>query len=58
MNFKRISGLLSASFLFLCVAALTTNAQNGYARDAAQRIDTNTQKRLLSTRRKSSSIHR
>src|SRR5258705_3379787 len=39
MNLKRISGLLSASFLFLCVTALTTNAQNGYARDTGQPID-------------------
>src|SRR6266576_2488303 len=39
MNLKRISGLLSASFLFLCVAALTIHAQNGYARDTTQPID-------------------
>jgi len=39
MNLKRISGLLSASFLFICVAAFTTNAQNGYARDTAQPVD-------------------
>ncbi len=39
MNLRRISGLLSASFLFLCVVALTTHAQNGYARATAQPID-------------------
>ena len=39
MNLRRISGLLSASFLFLCVVAVTTSAQNGYARDTAQQID-------------------
>jgi len=39
MNLRRISGLLSASFLFLFVVAFTTNAQNGYARDTAQSID-------------------
>lgn len=39
MNLKRISGLLSASFLFLCVAALTVNAQNGYARATGQPVD-------------------
>ena len=39
MNLRRISGLLSASLLFTCVAALTARAQNGYARDNGQPID-------------------
>ncbi len=46
MNLKRISGLLTASFLFLCVVALTTNAQNGYARDTAQPIDDEYSKKI------------
>src|SRR5580765_3805047 len=46
MNLRRISGLLSASFLFLCVVAATTNAQNGYARDTAQPIDDEYSKKI------------
>src|SRR3954447_22027629 len=39
MSLKRISGLLCASSLLLCVAALTTSAQNGYSRDTNQPVD-------------------
>ncbi|HSQ23547.1 MAG TPA: M14 family zinc carboxypeptidase, partial [Pyrinomonadaceae bacterium] len=39
MNLKRISGLLLAGVSFLCVGALTIQAQNGYARDTAQPVD-------------------
>jgi hypothetical protein len=46
MNLRRISGLLSASFLFLCIVAATTNAQNGYARDTAQPIDDEYSKKI------------
>ena len=46
MNLRRISGLLSASFLFLCVVAVTTSAQNGYARDTAQQIDDEYSKKI------------
>lgn len=46
MNLRRISGLLSASFLFLFVVAVTTNAQNGYGRDTAQPIDDEYSKKI------------
>src|SRR5262249_52030747 len=38
MRLKRISMLL-AGFVFLCLAALSINAQNGYGRDTGQKID-------------------
>ena len=39
MHLKRISSLLSASFLFIAFAAISINAQNGYARDPNQQVD-------------------
>jgi len=39
MHLKRISHSLSASFLFIALAAISINAQNGYARDPNQQVD-------------------
>src|ERR1043166_2272230 len=46
MNLKRISGLLMASCLVLGLAALTTRAQNGYARDTGQPVDSEYTKKI------------
>src|SRR3954469_20507515 len=46
MSLKRISGLLCASSLLLCVAALTISAQNGYSRDTNQPVDQDYTKKI------------
>ena len=46
MNLKKISSLLCASFLFIAIAALSTYAQNGYARDPNQQIDQDYTKKI------------
>src|SRR4051794_20352661 len=46
MNFKRISSLLMASIFLLCVAAASTHAQNGYARDTSQSVDAEYTKKI------------
>src|SRR3989440_594113 len=46
MHLKRISHLLSASFLFIAFAAISINAQNGYARDSNQQVDQDYTKKI------------
>src|SRR5437763_4016602 len=46
MHLKRISNLLSASFLFIAFAAISINAQNGYARDPNQQVDQDYTKKI------------
>src|SRR2546421_4929334 len=46
MHLKRISHLLSASFLFIALAAISINAQNGYARDPNQQVDQDYTKKI------------
>src|SRR5581483_857748 len=46
MHLKRISSLLSASFLFIALAAISINAQNGYARDPNQQVDQDYTKKI------------
>src|SRR5256714_5554485 len=46
MPLKRISHLLSASFLFITFAAISINAQNGYARDPNQQVDQDYTKKI------------
>src|SRR5215510_10102798 len=46
MNLKRITSLLMASCLVLCLAALTTRAQNGYVRDTGQAVDDEYSKKI------------
>src|SRR5262245_53730996 len=46
MNLKRITSLLMASCLVLCLAALTTRAQNGYVRDTGQAVDSEYTKKI------------
>jgi hypothetical protein len=46
MHLKRISSLLSASFLFIAFAAISINAQNGYARDPNQQVDQDYSKKI------------
>src|SRR2546423_1608428 len=46
MPLKRISHLLSASFLFIVFAAISINAQNGYARDPNQQVDQDYTKKI------------
>lgn len=46
MHLKRISSLLSASFLFIAFAAISINAQNGYARDPNQQVDQDYTKKI------------
>ena len=46
MHLKRISHLLSASFLFIAFAAISINAQNGYARDPNQQVDQDYTKKI------------
>src|SRR5205807_4566250 len=46
MHLKRISNLLSASFLFIAFAAISIDAQNGYARDPNQQVDQDYTKKI------------
>src|SRR5256886_2079970 len=46
MHLKRISNLLSVSFLFIAFAAISINAQNGYARDPNQQVDQDYTKKI------------
>jgi hypothetical protein len=46
MYLKRISSLLSASFLFIAFAAISINAQNTYARDPNQQVDQDYTKKI------------
>src|ERR1041385_7054819 len=46
MHLKRISSLLSASFLFIAFAAISINAQNPYARDPNQQVDQDYTKKI------------
>src|SRR5437870_13850272 len=39
MNLKKFARLLVPSALFVCTAAFTIQAQNGYGRDASQPVD-------------------
>ena len=46
MHLKRISNLLSAIFLFIAFAAISSNAQNPYARDPNQQVDQDYTKKI------------
>ncbi len=46
MHLKKISSLLSASFLFMAFAAVSIKAQNGYARDPNQAVDEDYTKKI------------
>jgi hypothetical protein len=46
MHLKKVSSLLSASFLFIAFAAISINAQDGYARDPNQQIDQDYTKKI------------
>ena len=46
MHLKKISSLLCASLLFIGIAVLSVQAQNGYARDPNQQVDQDYTKKI------------